>query len=159
MVVFGFDLDGVLCNIDVALLHIMHKLPPEQEKLCELYYYTERTPLLDPHLFLSEGDEYHIITGRHILLKDVTEKWCRRFFPDAKSVNIVGGEPWYYYEAAKHGDPVVWERYAEKAIMSKVEKIKELGVDVYIDDSPSNVRRLRKELPDVIIIQYGGRLK
>lgn len=155
----GFDLDGVLCDIDVVSLNLMHRLDPDQESMAELYYYTERKPLVNPRLFMNEDDEYHIVTGRHENLREITEKWVERFCPDAKSLHIVGGQPWYYYKAANMADPEQWDNYAKNAVMSKVNKIKELELEFYIDDSVNNVKRLREELPDVTILQYGGRLK
>jgi len=154
----GFDLDGVLCDIDVVTLHLMHKLTPEKEELAELYYYTERKPLLNPKNIMTEWDEYHIITGRHEGLADVTKRWVSKFLPDVKSLHIVGEAAWYKL-AARADDDAVWEEYAEKSIMNKVDKIIELGINFYIDDSVTNVRRLREELPDITVLQYGGRLR
>lgn len=154
----GFDLDGVLCDIDVTVLHLMHKLPPEEEELAEVYYYKERKPLLNPKFLMNEDDTYCIITGRHNKLREVTHDWCKRFLPDVKEVYVVGGDPWYYYKAAKHADPKIWREYAENSVMAKVHMIRSLDLDFYIDDSPSNVRRLREELPKVTVLQYGGRL-
>ncbi len=46
-----------------------------------------------------------------------------------------------------------WEKLARAA-----KKIVELGLDLYIDDHPVSVRKLREALPDnVKVIQYGGR--
>ena len=52
---------------------------------------------------------------------------------------------------------VMWEQWNHESCVRKAEKIKELGCDIYIDDSPSNVAFYRKYL-NIPIIQYGGRL-
>ena len=137
---------------------MIHKLPPEQEKTAETYYHVERKPLLNPSLFLHRDDEYYIITGRGKHLTDLTLEWCKRHFPGAKEVFVVGPSQEEYNKAATHDDPKFWQQYLENAVMKKVDKIKELELDVYIDDNPTNVKKLREELPHVTIIQYGGRL-
>jgi len=54
----GWDLDGVLCEIDVGLLRVIDNMPPEARKSSEEWYYRERRPELNPKLFMSE-DEWH----------------------------------------------------------------------------------------------------
>jgi len=79
----------------------------------------------------------------------VTEEWCQKFLPNVKSVNTSG----------------IWTQWGDKG--SKMEEkpnhkqikadiIRKLGVEVYFEDSPNYVEYLRKELPDVKIIHYGG---
>lgn len=154
----GFDLDGVLCDIGIVELHLMHKLPPEEEETAELYYYTERKQLLNPKLLMHEDDEYHIITSRHQGLVEVTERWVRKYYPDVDSISVVGQEAWYKM-AAKADDPNVWREYAIAAVKLKADKINQLGLDVFFDDSVGNVLQLRELCPNTTIIQYGGRLR
>lgn len=154
----GFDLDGVLCDIDIVTLHLIHKLSPDAERVAEKYYYVSRKPLLNPALFMNEDDECFVITGRHAGLISITEAWCARHVPNAKGVYVVGPPPSYYHENARVDNPDIWKKYLEDSVKSKVDKIKELNIGVYIDDNPTVVKRLREELPDIPIIQYGGRL-
>jgi hypothetical protein len=66
----------------------------------------------------------------------------------------VGGTPRYEFteEELTDLDP-------EFSLKGKRDKIVELGIDVYFEDEPRNVRRLREMLPGVAIIQYGGILE
>ena len=81
----GFDLDGVLCDTDLNFLRLMaHVFEEDRQKLIEMetLYFNNRSPLLNPENFLSEGDEYYIITGRsHKYGKEVTEEWCKGTLP------------------------------------------------------------------------------
>jgi len=154
----GFDLDGVLCDIGVVELHLMHKLPPKGEETAELYYYTERKPLLNPKLLMHEDDEYHIVTSRHQGLREVTGRWVEKYYPDVNSLNIVGVEAWYQ-NASGADDPAVWKAYANQVVKLKAAKINELELDVFFDDSVGNVVQLRELCPNTTIIQYGGRLR
>ena len=141
----GFDLDGVLCDTDMNFLRLLERVLPFQDDLekmmeFEAWYFNERKPLLNPENFLSEGDEYYVITGRdNEFHGEVTERWCRKFTPNASGVYCVGEYPKLVEEG-------------------KAKKIVELGLDVYIDDHPVSVRKLRAALPShVKVIQYGGR--
>lgn len=139
----GFDLDGVLCDTDLNFLRLMANVYEEdREKLIEMetLYFNNRSPLLNPEDFLSEGDEYYIITGRsHEHHTEVTMEWCRRYTPNASGVFCVG----------KHWEPVEDD---------KARKIMELDLDLFIDDHPVTVKTLREKLQGKVnVIQYGGR--
>ena len=142
----GFDLDGVLCDTDSSFLRFLVLTPPfdediETRKKVEKWYFGERKPRLDPELFIGDGDEYYVITGRDDEnMGDLTRKWCRKHVPNAKEVCCVG-------------------EYWKPAVEAKAKKIVELGLDVYFDDHPEGVKKLRELLPgQVKIIQYGGQL-
>jgi len=147
----GFDMDGVLCDYDDAVFHMINRLPREKLRVAQIHYFSTRKPLLDPRLLLHEGDEYHVITGRNQELKKLTLRWCTRHLPGAASVHVMGGSPRYEFtEDELNGlDP-------EFSLKGKRDKILELGIDVYFEDEPRNVRRLREMLPIVTVIQYGG---
>lgn len=141
----GFDLDGVLCDTDMNFLRLLERVPPfegdlERKMEFEAWYFNERRPLLNPEDFLSEGDEYYVITGRdREAHTEVTERWCSKFTPNAKGVYCVGEYPGPVEEG-------------------KAKKIVELGLDLYFDDHPVSVRKLREALPSSVkVIQYGGR--
>jgi hypothetical protein len=150
--IFGFDLDGVLCKYEDSLYHIMRRMPVEYQRDAWKHYFSEQVPKLNPELFLHEGDEYHVITGRNQDLKEITLKWCAKFLPNAKAVHVVGGRPYYEYTLGEQNTLV-----KEQSLNGKAEKIQELGVQVYFEDDPKYVQELRALLPNVIVIQYGGK--
>jgi len=147
--IVGFDLDGVLCDMDPVQLQICRTWTTDTEKYLADIYNRSRAPLLNPRMFLAEGDTWYIITSRHEAFREATEQWVQKFLPDCDGLFIVGGTPWWEFE-----DWYEWHKIAAKA---KAAKIKELGCDIYIDDSPSFVRSIREEL-SIPVIQYGGRL-
>jgi hypothetical protein len=101
-------------------------------------YLQELKPLNNPDLFLSEGDEYYIITGRHSISDEyVTNDWCSKHCPNNKGVYIVGGD-------------------GINTSKAKTDKISELGIDVFFDDDPLIVKYLREALPGVVVVQIGG---
>lgn len=90
--IIGFDMDGVLCEFSEPIFfHVLSNLPDEKKLAATENYFRSRKPLLNPELLCSEGDEYHVITGRQQDFKEATEDWCRKYAPNAKSVNLVGG--------------------------------------------------------------------
>ena len=69
----GFDLDGVLCEIDVFGLRLIDNTTPKEAQCsAEEWYYRERKPLLDARLLLSKDDEFYIITSRTDRLQKIT---------------------------------------------------------------------------------------
>lgn len=148
----GFDLDGVLCRIDMINLHLMDKsLSAEEQEISEKYYYGCLTLQMNPELFLFQGDIYFIITGRHEGLRETTEWWVDKYCPRVQQLYIVGGKPWYKRRNNDH--KVFHKSGAEK----KADIINALELDIYIDDSPKVVETLRELCPNTKIIQYGGR--
>ena len=150
----GFDLDGVLCDYDDTLTRLLGRLPDDEQRVSEVNYFSRRRPLLNPTLLCHGDDEYHVITGRNQGLRDVTLRWCARHVPGASGVHVVGGRPMYDWPPEERGglDP-------EFSLKAKRDKILELGVEVFLDDDPWVVRKLREMLPGVAVIQYGGVLE
>jgi hypothetical protein len=150
----GFDLDGVLCDYDDTLMHLLWRLPDDEQRVSELHYFSHRRPLMDPTLLCHGDDEFHVITGRNQGLRNVTLRWCARHVPGAAGVHVVGGRPMYNWPVGEREglDP-------EFSLKGKRDKILELGVEVFFDDNPGAVRRLREMLPGVAVVQYGGELE
>jgi hypothetical protein len=150
----GFDLDGVLCDYDDTLMHLLWRLPDDEQRVSELHYFSHRRPLMDPTLLCHGDDEFHVITGRNQGLRDVTLRWCAKHVPGAAGVHVVGGRPMYNWPVGEREglDP-------EFSLKGKRDKILELGVEVFFDDNPGAVRRLREMLPGVAVVQYGGELE
>jgi len=136
----AFDLDGVLCDIDVSMLNIIYKLK-QIKKETELWYYRERKPLLNPYMFLTEDDEFIIVTARKKHLYDVTKRWLGKFLPGVK---------WF----------LVDEGYTtpEAIAQKKLSILQDEKVDVYIDDNQGVIKMLRSMNTDIKFIQYGGRI-
>ena len=51
-----------------------------------------------------------------------------------------------------------WVDWLEKVAIAKAKVINQLGLDIYFEDIPVIVVRLRELCPKTKIIQYGGRI-
>lgn len=149
----AFDLDGVLCDIDNALLKIAHTMSPAMEDEVARYYYSGRQPLLNPNLFLATDDEWIVITARGgPWMEEMTKKWLDKFYPGYSGLYFVGGDGW---NAPPYNGN--FNKWNDDCTVKKVELIKKLNVDVYFEDNPYNVNVYRKLL-DIPVIQYGVRI-
>ena len=146
----GFDLDGVLCNVDVGLLRVIDNMKDEVKKSAEEWYYRERKPLLNPILFLSAEDKFYIITSRPKRLEYITRPWVNRYYPNAIFINTD-----HETLTKKDNDREAIKDWLKKMAEKKAELVSKL--DVYFEDSSDTVYWLRKMCPDTKIIQYGGR--
>jgi len=148
----GFDLDGVLCDLDISILRCIDFISdPDMRRSAEEYYYKCRKPLLNPYYFLSEEDEGYIITARPLYLEEITRKWVKQFYPTFPLI-ILGHTPPFGITDEKE----IRKWLKREQLMKKVEKIKELNLEIYIDDTPSLVVELRKLCPNTKIIKFGG---
>jgi len=153
----GYDLDGVLCDIDVAVIRIMDNLPKVQRDSVEEWYYRDRKPRLNPYLFGLPEDEVFIITGRQQQLKDITTTWVTKHFPDIiKSGRffIVGAEN-DTLNGVNDKDEI--EKWCQRRIKEKADMINKLKLDVYFDDNVF-IQDLRELCPSCKIIHFGGRV-
>lgn len=141
---FAFDLDGVLCDINVVELYLT-----ENNNRMEEWYYRERKPLLNPKDFLTSEDEYIIVTARKECLRNLTCKWLKKYLPDARWILIGIG----------YTNP--------REIASKKMKIlRKEKVDIYFDDNIDVIKALRtlnevgKEIgkKDIKFVHYSGRI-
>jgi hypothetical protein len=149
----GFDIDGVLADINVATLRIMDNLKKEAKNSAEQWYYRERKPLLDPRMMLGKDDEMVFITGRPERVRKITEDWVKFYYPQAtlhfaspKMGTIKGNTP---EEIAK---------WCASKLLTKATKINELGIDVFFEDDSEGLCELRDACPNCKIIKYGGRI-
>lgn len=148
----GFDIDGVLCGINMVNLNLMDiVLTTKQQEQMEVYYYDEMQPQLNPELFVGDDDTYYIITGRHEGLRKITERWVEKYCPHVQELYMVGGTPWYKCNDVEHIE--VHKSSAEK----KADIINKIGIEWFIDDSPKVVKILRELCPNTVVMQYGGR--
>lgn len=150
--IVGFDLDGTLCDIDVAVLRIIDNIDDEDtKKSVEEWYYRERKPLLNPKLFLRQSDEFHIVTSRPKRLAILTMKWVGHFFPNSK-LHVV------FQDTIQNGNHDV-KKYCEEKIKLKAKKINEIGIEVFFDDEAEGFDLFRELCPNCKVIKYGGRIE
>jgi hypothetical protein len=150
--IWGFDIDGVLCDIDVPQLQIIDSLPDDKRGWVEKLYYADRKTVLNPELLLAEGDIWYAITARRADLEPITKKWLDKFCPTYKELFCVGEGGWD--SPPYNGSYKEWIKMASN---NKIELFEELGLEIYIDDSPSNVEKYRR-MTDIPIIKYGTRI-
>jgi len=96
-------------------------------------------------------DPNYIITARHDDLYDVTKAWCDKYCPNNSGLYVVGGRPWYETDESH-------TIHSERATIEKAKVIRKYNIKIHFEDSPRVVARLRELLPDVVIVQYAGRL-
>jgi len=136
----GFDLDGVLCDISITELDLLHR---HQDKN-DLLYYMERKPLLSPYMFMTESDEAFCITSRVRKYHEITTRWMHKYLP---------GIPVYFLRKdLSYTNP-------EAVAKDKIRIMKDLGIEVYIDDSYHFIKNMREIEPNIKFIQYGGRIE
>src|SRR5664279_665339 len=80
----AFDLDGVVLHQEMYSLKAIDSCENEQKR-SELMrcYYSHRSIQLNPVDFLADDDELFFITGRSVLIEDLTKKWAKKYFPMA----------------------------------------------------------------------------
>jgi len=147
----GFDLDGVLCEINVAFLRMIDNFPLSKEKIreiSELWYYREVKPLLNPIMIMAPNDKGYIITSRMSYLREITEEWVKKYCPNLE-LHLLG-------LSQCPDNPKEVKAWINNMTECKAKKIKELGIELFIDDSPEVVIDLRKL--GVVALQWGGRL-
>jgi len=149
----AWDLDGVLCDIDLGLIRVIDNMTnPEAKYSAREWYFRERKPLLDARLFLSPDDEFYIITSRSHEFLDITKKWVRYYYPNAKLITIN-----QKMMDCNQNDTESIKKYVNSKIKLKAEIINKLGIDVYFEDD--GVKLFRELCPNCAIIKYGGRLE
>lgn len=130
----------------------MDGLTIEKRKMAEPWYYKERSPLLNPELFLDGEDEYIVITGRALKHKNITEVWLKKFCPTYKKLYVAD------LGAAYNLSTEEIKNWSESQAILKSKFINEEKLDVYFEDNGTVVKELRKLCPNTKIIHYGGGL-
>ena len=150
----GFDLDGVICDINLSLLAVIMRILPEGEwkKQITNLYYSEGKVKIHPEMFLGLDDEFYIITSRTADLEPVTALWVRKFCPRTKLIMVDQEIPHMHSKEEL-------ENYREMQAKKKAIEINKLGLDVYFEDSWTVVQRLRQLCPKTKIICFGGRIE
>lgn len=141
----GFDLDSVLCNLDVTTFVLLKAHSLYLEKL----YLETRTPLINPQLFMRRDDKGYIITARRPELRELTIEWCRKYVPNLQLVLT---------NYPDFNDTCDWDMWIYQIAGIKAAVIDHLGIEVYLEDVPEIVLHLRNICTNCKIIQYGGSL-
>jgi len=149
----GFDLDGVVADITIALFRVADMLPEQ----LEIYKWLMRTAKLqlNPVEFLVfDDDEYYIITSRDNDFKEITEKWVLKYCPHVKELIILDNdvEPMRNLTDDKILD------WLDNQVKLKADAINKHKIEVYFEDSTYVVKKLRKLCPNCKIVNYGGRV-
>jgi ADP-heptose:LPS heptosyltransferase len=148
----GFDLDSVLCNSDITMLRMIDQMTPEQREAIEEWYYLDREPKLNPEDFISDEDEYVIITGRSEKMRDVTVDWVEKYCANCLQLFIVDLGPAYNCTTKQVAN---WSKEQAKR---KAKIINQEKVEVYFEDNSECVKELRKLCPKCKVVQFGGKL-
>jgi hypothetical protein len=155
----AFDLDGVVLQQEMYSLKAIDSCENEQER-SELmrYYYARRSIQLNPVDFLADDDKLFFITGRSILVEDITKKWAKKYFPMATVITTRTILPSsnndlmtknYVNDGKKEWGLIQAER--------KAKALNDNNIDVFFEDAPDVVKHLRQLCKNTKIIQYGGR--
>jgi len=147
----GFDLDGVIADIDILSLRIIDfqkdfKVRKELEK----WYYSTRKVNLNPNFFCNSNDEIYIITSRFRELKDITKKWLDK--------NGIQYKKLLFAHLSAPYKTMSLEKWYKKQAELKANILNTEKIEVYFEDAPGVVKYLRKLCPNIKIIQYGDRL-
>ena len=148
----SFDLDGVITNSEkwfYSTLDMLELLKAQRSSvtITELMYYSTRSVIHNPYMFLSDEDQGFIITARKPLAKLVTEQWLQSHGITLPVVFIDS------YDSIDWGD---YSRASVESGQRKASEIEKLGVSVHFDNNPIAVKVMRNSLPSVRIIQIGG---
>ncbi len=148
----GFDLDGCLGDTDSVKLRLIDMNPnPDERKFEYELFYRQVKPIFSVKEYMHEGDKGIIITARDFLdekLVQLTKRWVAKYFPEF-SLEIVGQD----IELKNKG---LWKEWQDDIVQRKLKIIRERGVYVYFDDSPTIVEGLRAN--GVVCMQFGGRI-
>lgn len=147
---YGFDLDNVLCDGNITILRMIDQMTPEKRTAVEEWYYLERKPLLNPEYLLADNDKYIIITGRSEKVRFETEWWIQKYCSNCTKLIMVDLGPAYN---CTNGEVKKW---SQEQARRKAEIINKEKVDIYFEDNGECVLQLRKLCPNTKIIKYGG---
>ncbi len=143
----GFDLDGVIFGQDQGVFSLIHQLPTVEQKLKVYRYYCSQRPLnFNPCDFLGSDDKGFFITARGDDVADITRSWQQHYFP--QFTLILTGT--YKITDVYRGQNL--------AVPAKYKAIMDNNIEVFFEDSPEIVEKLRQNLENCKVIHYGGRV-
>ena len=147
----GFDMDGVLRKIDLARLWLAIntniKDHPDKEWVEGFWNLNDiREPLLNPSLFALPEDEIYVITNcLSEASREWKEMWIKHFYGDRiKLITIsVATDKW-------------GKEYVDPVAEAKLQIILAYRIELYIDDDPAIVRRMRKLIEERNVLEEYG---
>lgn len=142
----AFDLDGVLREADIGFFRLCQDLGwKKTEEALYLKSITKMKPLLNPFLFATKNDEVYVVTNAtkewSVNLK---KGWIKHFLGDRVKVIItqVGGS---------------WgKEYVDAVAEEKIKLMEKEGIEVYFDDDPAVVRKMRELTDKIKVLRYGS---
>ena len=146
-----FDLDGVVRRVDLAKLWIALEGIRVQDREDQHGYWNLhdiREPLLNPCLFALPDDEIFIITNcLSEEAEDRKREWVKHFFGDRVQLITIS------IATNKWG-----REYVDPVAEAKLRIILAYRIDVYFDDDPAIVRRMRELIEEWCVREeYGYR--
>ncbi len=148
----GFDLDGCLSDTNSIELRLIDQNPDPKERDFQYeLFYRQNKPIFFAKEFMHEDDRGIIITARDGTdpkLVKLTQRWVGKYFPEFELV-FAGQDPTLK-------DRGLWREWQEDIVERKVKIIREKGVYVYFDDSPTIIEGLRDR--GIVAMQFGGRI-
>jgi len=133
--VLGFDLDGVICDIDhyeLKLLDTVRKVDPSLEH----WYYVSRKPKLNPATFTGKDDKVVIITSRPKRYAWLTKKWLAE--------HGIQHDELVFVECPPREHLMSFDQWCDIMAEVKARAIKQHNIDIYFEDLPWVVERLRQ---------------
>jgi hypothetical protein len=142
---------------DMATLRMIDMVEDraEQQELMR-YYCNHLEMLFNPLDFIADGDKLFFITGRSIWVEEMTKQWAKKYFPTATVIVTRVEHPTKdtVLMTSNYGNDGSWNMLQSER---KAKAIMDNGIEVYFEDNPEIVKRLRVMCVDTKIIQYGGR--
>ena len=127
-----FDCDGVLRELNLALIHVCEKL--DDFSAFKVDSLANTKPLLNPMLLALPEDELFCLTRCYIQEDiDLKQGWLNHFYGDRVKLLTVG-------KCTSN-----WgQEYCEMVGKAKFDILKEIKADIYFDDDPGLIREMRR---------------
>lgn len=148
----AFDLDGCVLHQNLGLLRVLNVIGKDNKEMNDelmKYYCSQLDMNFNPLDFIADGDELSFITGRAPSVEQLSITWAKKYFPMAK-ITVTKIQD----ANNKQEEMVDWYSLQAEA---KAKVINADKIDVYFDDCPEIVSRLRKLCSNCKVIKYGNR--
>jgi len=131
----GFDMDGVLRRLDLSLFKFRDAINnKEAHEALEMHIRRETEPLFNPMMFALPSDDIYCITNcSSENSAERKKKWLNHFYGGRIEIVPV------YAAQGKWGN-----EYVDEVAKNKLEKCHEYEIEIYIDDDPAIIRRMRE---------------
>lgn len=162
--IVGFDLDGVVFNLDIVALEAIRGIKDPEARLHEeKLYYLSRQVILDPRKFMHPSDQAVIVTARPRRVMKATFYSLNHNFP-----GLVLRLPILHVESFSTVElgPDAWAnvRTKEDAVNlmkltahAKGAALKSVDAALYFEDNGEVIEELRRIMPGLTAIHFGNR--